>query len=56
MTSRERKYIQYLKSPEARVEAILDELDEERINREVKESRVFRRKGFRKWAKDSLSP
>ena len=52
--SRQEAYREYLKSPKAKVERILDNLDEERIRAEERASRRFMRYGWRKLARNAM--
>lgn len=55
LQSRAKAYREYLKSPKAKVERILDNLDEERIRREDRAARRFQRFGWRKLARSVMT-
>ncbi len=50
-SARRKAYQEYLKTPKARVEQILNELDEERILREDRAARRLSRVGWRELAR-----
>lgn len=49
------KYKEYLSSDAAKVERFLDQLDEQRLDREAREAQKLEKKGFRKWARSVIS-